>query len=149
MPKACAPTSVHLHALEGWNERLVFDAYELGPEDVQAVLDETGFPPGWQPLIAGFDTLPEAPDGIDIPDGLSAFLDTLDHRELSTDELAALKKRLRAAYEAGPGAKLEVDESAAKDEEDGAALGARIPIPTETFIEELADKLAIHPISVY
>ena len=45
-------------------------------------------------------------------------------------------------YEAGPGAKVEAEERAAKgdDEEDGAALGARIPIPTETFLEELAVK---------
>jgi hypothetical protein len=139
-----------LHALEGWNERLVFDAYELSPEDVQAVLDETGYPPGWQPLIAGYGALPEAPDGIEVPDGLNEFLATLEHRELSADELTALKKRLRTAYEAGPGAKLDEEESAATDDDgDGAALGARIPIPTETFIEELADKLAIHPISVY
>ena len=27
--------------------------------------------------------------------------------------------------------------------------GARIPIPTETFLEELSQKLEIHPISVY
>ena len=147
---AIGPTAAPLlHALEGWNERLVFDAYELGAEDVQAVLDETGFPPGWQPLIAGYDALPEAPEGIEIPEGLSAFLDTIEHRELTSEELTALKTRLRKAYEAGPGAKLEDEEATAKGDEDEAALGARIPIPTETFIEELADRLAIHPISVY
>lgn len=143
------PLQALLHAIEGWNERLVFDAYELGPEDVQAVLDETGYPPGWQPLVAGYDALPHAPDGIGIPARLSEFLDTLEHRELSGAELATLKKRVRAAYEAGPGAKLDDEESAKGGDEDGAALGARIPIPTETFIEELADKLAIHPISIY
>ena len=56
-------------------------------------------------------------------------------------------------YEAGPGAKEEVEEPAAKgrdeDEEAGAALGARIPIPTETFLEELAVKMELHPISVH
>ena len=72
-----------LHALEGWNERLVFDAYELGPEDVQAVIDETGVPAGWNPLIVGYDALPEPPEGIEIPDGLTDFLATLEHRELS------------------------------------------------------------------
>ena len=103
-----------LHALEGWNERLVFDAYELGPEDVQAVIDETGVPAGWNPLFAGYDRLPEAPDGIEIPDGLADFLATLEHRTLAPAELAAVKARLRAMYEAGPGA---------KDEEEPAGQG--------------------------
>lgn len=63
-----------------------------------------------------------------------------------------MKARLRTLYEAGPGAKVEDDEPAEKgddDEEGGAALGARIPIPTETFLEELAVKLEVHPISVH
>lgn len=139
-----------LHALEGWNERLVFDAYELETDDVQAVLDETGFPAGWHPLIGGYDTFPEPPEEIEIPKGLVDFLGTLERRELSAAELAALKARLRTLYEAGAGAKV-ADETAAVagDGEDGAGLGARIPIPTETFIEELSTKLEIHPISVY
>jgi hypothetical protein len=131
---------------------LVFDAYELGPEDVQAVIDETGIPAGWNPLIAGYDRLPEAPEGIEVPEGLTGFLDTLEHRTLSPDELSRVKARLRTLYEAGPGAKVEEDESPAKgdaDEEDGAALGARIPIPTETFLEELSVRMGLHPISVH
>ena len=142
-----------LHALEGWNERLVFDAYKLGAEDVQAVIDETGAPAGWNPLIVGYDALPEPPAGIDIPDGLTDFLASLEHHQLAAAELAAVKARLLAMYEAGPGAKEEVEEPTAKrgDEEEaaGAALGARIPIPTETFLEELSVKLELHPISVH
>ncbi len=141
-----------LHALEGWNERLVFDAYQLGPDDVQAVLDETGTPAGWYPLIVGYDTLPEAPDGIELPDGLTEFLATLEHRTLTAPELATLRSNLRTLYEAGPGAKVELDDAGAAandDDEDAAALGARIPIPTETFLEELSQRLEIHPISVH
>jgi Eco57I restriction endonuclease. len=140
-----------LHALEGWNERLVFGAYELGPDDVQAVIDETGTPAGWYPLIVGYDAMPEPPEGIELPDGLTEFLATLEHRTLTVHELATLKSNVRTLYEAGPGAKVELDEggSAASDDEDGAALGARIPIPTETFLEELSQRLEIHPISVH
>ena len=72
------------------------------PSDVQAVIDETGVPAGWNPLIVGYDRLPEAPDGIEIPDGLTEFLATLEHRQLSAAELAKTKARLRAMYEAGP-----------------------------------------------
>ena len=149
--REATPAPALLHALEGWNERLVFDAYELGAEDVQAVIDETGVPAGWSPLIAGYDRLPEAPDGIEIPAGLADFLATLEHRQLSPAELAKTKARLRTMYEAGPGAKEEVEAPVAKseDEEEGAALGARIPIPTETFLEELAVKTELHPITVH
>ena len=116
-----------------------------------AVLDETGTPAGWYPLIAGYDALPDAPAGIEIPAGLSDFLATLEHRTLASGELTALKGRLRRLYEAGPGAKTDDDEptAAGDDEEAGEVLGARIPIPTETFLEELSQKLELHPISVY
>jgi hypothetical protein len=132
---------------ESYIEEMVHQSLARGR--LQEVLDETGFPPGWHPLIVGYDALPDAPEGIDIPEGLTAFLDSLEHRQLTTEELAALRARVRSAYEAGPGAKLDDEEPAQADDEEGTALGARIPIPTETFIEELADKLAIHPISVY
>jgi hypothetical protein len=95
--------------------------------------------------------LPEAPAGIALPSELSDFLATLEHRTLSSGELAALKGRLRRVYEAGPGAKIDDDEpsAAGDDEEAGEVVGARIPIPTETFLEELSQKLELHPISVY
>ena len=138
-----------LHALEGTAERAIHFAY--GGRVLADVLDETGVPAGWYPLIVGYDDLPDAPAGIDIPSDLSDFLATLEHRTLSAAELTALKSRLRRLYEAGPGAKTDDDEPPATgdDEEAGEVLGARIPIPTETFLEELSQKLELHPISVY
>ena len=54
---------------------------------------------------------------------------------------------------AGPGELLEEDETDAEGAEDeaeeGTAINAHIPIPTETFIEDLAAKLEVHPISIY
>ncbi|MGI8552525.1 MAG: hypothetical protein ACR2PL_17310, partial [Dehalococcoidia bacterium] len=38
---------------------------------------------------------------------------------------------------------------AAAGEEEAIALGARIPIPAETFLEEISQRLEVHPISVY
>jgi Eco57I restriction-modification methylase len=150
-PHRWAASTAVLHALEGWNERLVFDAYELDEDDVQAVLDETGMPAGWFPLVTGYDALPDAPAGIDIPAELSDFLATLEHRTFSSGELTTLKARLRRLYEAGRGAKTDDDEPPAAGDDDEAVevLGARIPIPTETFLEELSQKLELHPISVY
>ena len=118
---------------------------------------ETGTPAGWHPLIAGYDTLPPLPADLDLPPLPQEVLDYLAaHERIAPDarELARIKANLRALYEAGPGAKdvaQEEAEAAEGDEEDeaGAGSGAHIPIPTETFLEELSVKLAIHPISVY
>jgi hypothetical protein len=136
------------HALEVWMEQLLLPSYQLdGGRDLDEFVPP---PPGWHPLIVGYDRLPEPPEGIAIPDGLAAFLDTLEHRELSAAGLTAVKDRLRRLYEAGPGAKEDEEPSRdGGDDEEGAALGARIPIPTETFLEELAAKMELHPITVH
>jgi hypothetical protein len=148
-------TLATLHALEGWSERLVFDAYALSTEDTAAVLAETGTPAGWHPLLPGYDALPNLPDGLPAPPaGLVEHLAAHERRELSPADLAALQSRLRALYEAGPGAAPDEQDSPAVSDEDGgedeeAPAGACIPIPPETFLEELSLKLQVHPISVY
>ena len=73
---------------------------------------------------------------------------------LDDKELARIKANLRTLYEAGPGAKNveqeENDETTEDNEgEEEIASGAHIPIPTETFLEELSVKMQLHPISVY
>ncbi len=49
-----------LHTLEGLNEHIVSDAYGLNENDIQTVLNETGIPADWYPLIVGYNTLPKA-----------------------------------------------------------------------------------------
>ncbi len=137
-----------LHSLEGWLERLSMDAYQLDAADVQAVLDETGTPAGWFPLLAGHDAQPTLPEGLSpLPEGLADYLSYLPR----LDTTVATDLRLRALYEAGPGGevKSEAEIEAGDEEEEETAIGARIPIPTETFLEELSQKLELHPISVY
>lgn len=147
-----------LHTIEGISERLVFDAYELGAEDIQAVLDETGTPAGWFPLIEGYDRLPELPAGLpSIPAEVLDAFNACPRHKLSDDRLKSLRQRLRALYEAGPGARAEEaseEEEATgvedeDQEEDTVAPGARIPIPAESLLEELSLKLEVHPISVF
>ena len=145
-----------LHTLEGISERYVFAAYGVDGEDLQDVLDETGTPAGWFPLIAGYDTLPPLSYGLPvIPAEVIDFLQTHERRTLENRELATKKSLLHALYEAGRGACEEVDDTdcdASNDDEedsDQIAVSARIPIPAETFLEELSQKLEIHPISVY
>ncbi|HXG33318.1 MAG TPA: DNA methyltransferase [Bryobacteraceae bacterium] len=143
-----------LHALEGISEREVFAAYGIAGDDLAAVLDETGTPAGWFPLIEGYDQLPPLPEGLETPQEFLARVAAEPRTALAAAELTALKARLRALYEAGPGAKTEIEESEAlpnddEEEEEAPVSGARIPIPAETFLEELSQKLEIHPITVY
>lgn len=146
-----------LHFIEGYLEYLVFGCYELTKQDMQTILTETGTPAGWYPLIANYDTLPVLPDDLDLPALPQELFDYLAKHERidpSAKELARMKANLRALYEAGPGAKnveQEENSEAGEDdeEEEGLASGAHIPIPTETFLEELSVKMHLHPISVY
>jgi hypothetical protein len=121
------------------------------------VLADTGTPAGFHPLIGGYDALPEIPVDLDSPPLPQEVTDYLAGRERispSPVELVRIKARLTALYEAGPGAKedeetVESGASSEDDEGEEVASGAHIPIPTETFLEELSVKMQIHPISVY
>ncbi|MGH2506242.1 MAG: hypothetical protein ACRDHZ_02295 [Ktedonobacteraceae bacterium] len=125
--------------------------------DIQAIKGSAGPPVGWYPLITNYDTLPALPDDLNLPPLPQELFDYLaTHERISPDvrELARLKANLRALYEAGQGAKnVEQEERSEVQEEEaaeeGLASGAYIPIPTETFLEELSVKMQLHPISVY
>jgi len=143
-----------LHAEESIIESIVFKSYKVPQKDIESVIDETGTPAGWHPLIAGYDTIPEI-DICEIPKEVIEYLNNHKRINPSEDELARIKSRLRALYEAGPGAKVEdvikEEETETNNDEDEAEvlIGKRIPIPTETFLEELSVKMEIHPISIY
>jgi hypothetical protein len=144
-----------LHAIEGISERDVFQAYGVVGDDLQAAFDETGTPTGWFPLIAGYDDLPQLHSGLPVPPELFEGLSRVERRTLSADDLADLKQCLRSAYEVDTGGKLDeeddgVDDGNREDEDDSEAAesGSKIQIPAETLVEELSQKVEIHPISV-
>jgi len=149
--------SAFLYTLEGFIEREVCEVYKLSSVAVETIINDTGTPAGWYPLIAGCDTLPILPANLDLPPLPQELFDYLEtHERIQPDEkeLARLKANLRMLYEAGLGAKNvkqeETDETTEDDEgEEEIALGAHIPIPTETFLEELSVKMQLHPITVY
>jgi hypothetical protein len=111
--------------------------------------------------LIGYDVLPIHQDDnnipLSLPQGLLDHLAQHERIELTAEELARIKALLCVLYEAGPGAKTEeVDDPTesnsdgeGSDDAEGTVAGAYIPIPTETFLEELSVKLQIHPISVY
>jgi hypothetical protein len=51
------PDTVLLLALEGVAERTACDFYGLNSADIQSVLEETGSPAGWYPLLSGYDRI--------------------------------------------------------------------------------------------
>ncbi|RRR74016.1 MAG: BREX-1 system adenine-specific DNA-methyltransferase PglX [Candidatus Viridilinea halotolerans] len=167
-----------LHTLEALNEHEVFAAYDLADEDIAAVLAETGTPAGFFSLLEGYTALPEldllttdkANENMSAIRAICAIrglkttdsTDTTDSADENMSairaicairgpkEIAHIKARLRALYEAGPGAATDTtDTTDSEDEEEVAVVGAHIPIPTETFLEELSVKMELHPISVY
>src|SRR5260221_10249552 len=86
-----------LHAIESFNEHVVIDAYSFDDDDIQTILDETGIPAGWYPLIVGYDTLPTIPADLDLPLLPEELLDYLTtHKRISPNdkELAHIKASL-------------------------------------------------------
>ena len=143
--------SVYILLLESALERYVASRYGLAKNTIKLIFSETGTPAGWHPLITTYDALPPLPDDLpEIPQEVLDYLTEHERQILSPGDLATLKTNLRTLYEAGPGAKVEIeDDSTSGDGEEGAVAGAYNPIPAETFLEELSQKLQIHPISVY
>ena len=148
----------YLSTCEGCLEQFTFTAYKLSKSTITSVLADTSIPAGFHPLIAGYDALPELPLELELPElprEVIKYLEQHERRSPSPTELARIKARLRALYEAGPGAKDDGTDEASDaeggedDEGEGAVAGAHIPIPTETFLEELSVKMELHPISVY
>ena len=122
-------------------------------EDASALLAGIGLPPGWYELLSGSEQLPDAIDEIEIVADL-----VLEHghstiREATTEQRASIKRRLRVLYEAGGtrAADTEANSSSSTDSdgEEEADVDKTIPIPPETFLEELSQRMQIHPASVY
>ena len=140
-----------LHCAEAYCEDAVISDYGIAKAALRDVLDETGTPAGWFPLVSEHNALPESPDDLPtLPDDVAQFLNRLDYREISESEKTEMLSRLRSLYESGPGAD---DEDAGTpddgtDAKEDATIGTHIPIRAETFLEELAQQLQLHPIAV-
>jgi hypothetical protein len=153
-PDSRAPAAVQL-AAEAITERLVFQAYAVDEASEHRITDETGVPAGWHPMIRDYDALPPLPAEVGLPPLLEVVPEYLQAQQSVRThalELERIKRDLRTLYEAGPGAKPDLEEAADEqnqEEEGETTIGAAIPIPSETFLEELSQKLQIHPISVY
>ncbi|MCO6456948.1 MAG: N-6 DNA methylase [Pirellulaceae bacterium] len=151
-------TTVALHTWEAAAQRLACEAFGLEASDLNAMLDETGQPAGWFPLLAGYDQPPAGVPRESTPESWSDGLPDHPRQTMSAGQLATLKRRLRLAYEAGPDARPDPQrgEQAASCPLDQGEVdvgvvpaGVAVPIPPETFLEALCQRVRLHPISVH
>ncbi len=139
--------------IESRIEKLTFNFHKVSNYDQAIIVAETGIPSGWHPLIIGYDILPDFSREFPIirHDNIKNVSEC-NRKKLSADEIELLKNQLHSSYEKGYGSKNEPDniDIINPDEEDeNLEVGACIPIPSETFLEELSQKMEIHPISIY
>ena len=147
--------STALLVAEGYIERKVFEAYELSEEEILEVINATGNPAAWHPLIAGYETIPKLPASSTSRTGQR--VEQARQRKgkgTNVEELAVLQERLRCLFESGAGVNDNEEATsepfeASEDDEGDATLDESLPLPDETFIEHLSTELRIHPVSVY
>lgn len=144
-----------LLSIEAEIDRLACSHYSISAQDVEAMTGEIGVPAGWRGLIENLDKVPLCPA---VPPELLPTVERLlkssERRPLGSAELGELNRYLRQLYETGPGGTISDDESDILEEdsdedEDALPEGASLPIPAESFLEDLAKKLQVHPVSVY
>ncbi len=100
------------HTIEGFIETEVVAAYGLVEGTISSVLTETGTPAAWHAVIVGYDRVPEPPQGVNIPPELPAYFSGHEAWAPSSEELAAVRQRLRNLYVAGPGPRSAIRERA-------------------------------------
>ncbi|MDY0059352.1 MAG: BREX-1 system adenine-specific DNA-methyltransferase PglX [Myxococcota bacterium] len=132
------------HSIEGFLDGSVMVGYGIGKDNLRSIYSDTGAPAGNFSTVIGYDMpidgLPQV-----VADAICC------HSTAVAGDLTTIKRRLRSIYEAGNGA-FDSDgefDSTDDDQEEVVAVGAYIPIPCETFVEEIAQKVEIHPLSVY
>jgi len=142
-----------LHSIEGSSEKKVIDEFNLDKDDISQICNETGMPVSWYPIISNFDLIPNLHSEFEqFPQLSQDMLIDSPKKVLSKNEIHLLKKQLKCLYENGPGSNEEPQETESKitdDDDESLTLGSRIPIPPESFLEELSQKLETHPISIY
>ncbi len=147
-----------LHSIETIIENETNNVLFLGKQEVYLIFEDTGYPPGQYPIIGGYEAIPKLNVRLyTIQEQLVDYLSLHEHISPSPEEMSRIKDRLRFFYINGPGAKFDDEQErldnesveTIQEEEIISSFGARIPIPAETFLEELSQKLEIHPISVY
>lgn len=138
---------------EGINDRSIFDFYSISSQTVNSIFSETGNPSGWFPILDNYSKFPLPLHNTEqIPSILNIYLNKHKTLTLHAEEVSNIKKRLYSFFESGQGIteeSTEDDTLLPEGDDESISVGAYIPIPPETFLEELSQKMEIHPISIY
>jgi len=133
-------------------EMIVQNSLGYSAGDCADLYSDTGTPASGFPLVTGYDAFCFSPTHIALPSLPNEAANNLKSHprvSLSASELARVRASLRTFYEAGPGSKeVDHDSDESGDDEEGKT-SIHIPVPSETFLEEISQKLELHPISVY
>ena len=137
-----------LHSVESLVEARVNHAYDLPAGAVDMIYQDLGRPAGEYPLLAGYSDLPKlAESAFPTANIAASAVAVLPRIACSSEGLAAKKANLRQLFERGPGEDSEPEDSGGEVELESETAVSHLP--TETFLEELSQKLQVHPISVY
>ena len=145
-------TSTKLHMTEGILEKILLSEVDISIQETQNILEETGIPSGWLPLLPNYDSLLGIFDGTDeISTQLANQLETHERCKLSASEINQKISQLRSYFEKGHGNGKtgEMEKENMENEEGEEPATNHVPIPSETFIEELSQKMQLHPVSIY
>ena len=145
-------TAAIQHSLEADLDEIAFNLYNISKNDAIGLISGMGISPGWYPVITNYDIFPQfVTEDLRIPKNLNNY-SNLKKISLTSKEFTALRNKLQEIYETGPGVKRELEEAESisdNDDEDISSIASRISIPAETFLEELSQKMEIHPLSIY
>jgi hypothetical protein len=138
--------------IEGFIEATVCREFRLSETDVEFITRQLGMPAAWYPPVSGYDeslSRSQAPAILEMRDGSTPISSG------RPSSLSNVRMILRALCMSGPGTAIDdVTEDldlnfAEGDEDDGVDKMGSGTLPAELFLEELSQKLQIHPISVY
>ena len=97
-----------LHTTEGVIERVACQSYDLHDTTIQIIINDTGIPAGWFPLIIGYDAMPSPPTShINLPSSPQELLDYLAiHARINPhDKELASAMFLKSCHNRGDGGK--------------------------------------------
>ena len=145
---------VVLSLCEALAEQRLLDANGFAESDVTDLYATTGCPDGMLPLLVGYDSFELSNRSFSkvVLAGLQKLTAGIKRIQLAESELDSLKQQIRRRFEEGPGATSDEDESKQTDESNGdeseEATTAKVFLPWESFVQEIAEKVGWHPITV-
>ena len=144
-------TAAIQHSLEATLDEVSFNSYNIPKNNAIGLISGVGIPPGWNPIVLNYDRYPQF-----VIEKLKISFKNENTPSLiispSGEELAEIRKKLHEFYSTGPGHNEESEEIESvnsDDDEEISSIASRISIPNDTFLEELSQKMEIHPISIY